>query len=149
MLTLCGALFLKKHIDLIECVQRRFTGRVCGTSGLSYEERLRFLRLPSLEYRRVRGDLIEVFKIVHNFYDPLTTKSLLKLNNKGVTRGHNFKLTKSFTNTHQFKFFFTNRIITSWNNLPAEAVDAKSLNVFKNCIDRLYKNSIYSTNLVL
>jgi hypothetical protein len=31
---------------------------------LTYEERLRKLKLPSLRYRRLRGDMIETFKIV-------------------------------------------------------------------------------------
>ena len=42
-------------------------------SDLSYEDRLRALKLPSLGYRRVRGDMIEVFKITHGFYDPQVT----------------------------------------------------------------------------
>ena len=47
--------FLRKHINHIEDVQRRFTKRIAGFKDKSYEQRLRELRLPSLEYRRVRG----------------------------------------------------------------------------------------------
>ena len=56
-----------KDIDLIEDVQRYYTKRIIGMYDLSYEERLQALKLPSLCYRRVRGDMIEVFKITHNF----------------------------------------------------------------------------------
>jgi len=44
---------------------------------LSYIERLRQLKLPTLKYRRLRGDMIKVFKIVHNFYD---SRAVVQLN---------------------------------------------------------------------
>jgi ribonucleases P/MRP protein subunit RPP40 len=50
----------QKDIDLIEGVHRRTTKLI--TSLITYEERLRLLNLQTLETRRVRGDLIEVFK---------------------------------------------------------------------------------------
>ena len=68
---------LRKHIDLIEGVQRGFSRRIQGTDNMSYEQRLKYLNLPSLEFRRLRGDLIEVYKITHGFYDPITTNNLL------------------------------------------------------------------------
>ena len=138
---------LKKHINLIEGVQRRFTKKIIGCSDLTYEDRLASLSLPSLEYRRMRGDLIEVYKIVHQLYDPCTTQSLLTFSNNEITRGHDYKLTKISTNTRLFQSFFTNRIINRWNKLPSEAVCASSLNAFKNQIDKLFKDQIYSTEL--
>ena len=50
-----------KDIDFIEDVQRYYTKRIIGMSELSYEDRLMKLKLPSLAYRRVRGDMVEVF----------------------------------------------------------------------------------------
>ena len=67
---------LKKHITQIEAVQRRFTKCMIGFKDMDYEERLRGLYLPSLEFRRLRGDMIETFKITHDFYDDKTTLSL-------------------------------------------------------------------------
>ena len=64
---------------MIETIQRRFTKRISGCKDLSYEERLRHLGLPSLEYRRIRGNMIEVYKILHEIYDPGTTNTLLTL----------------------------------------------------------------------
>ena len=49
---------LKKNIDLIEKVQRRFTKRLFGLKDLTYKERLVRLNLPSLELRRLYLDLI-------------------------------------------------------------------------------------------
>ena len=48
---------LKKHIKAIENVQRRASKAVPGLKDLSYEARLRAMRLPTLAYRRYRGDM--------------------------------------------------------------------------------------------
>ena len=42
-----------------------------------HKERLLRLNLHTLKYRRLRGDMIEVFKIVHNVYDNRVAPSLL------------------------------------------------------------------------
>jgi hypothetical protein len=47
---------------------------------LTYEERLRKLKLPSLRYRRLRGDMIETFKIVTEIYDKRMTEDLMPIN---------------------------------------------------------------------
>ena len=73
-------------------IQRNYSRHITGMESLNYEARLRALKLPSLEYRRIRGDMIEVYKILKNIYDPITTKSLLTMNRNNTTRGHNFKL---------------------------------------------------------
>ena len=138
--------YKKKHIKLLESIQRHFTRYIIGTKNLSYEERMKLLKLPSLEFRRLRGDLIEVFKICHNLYDPITTKSLLTINNSN-TRSHNYKLVKPRVNSSQFMIFLTNRIINLWNNLPKEAVNAGSVNIFKNCIDFHFKEYMFSTSI--
>ena len=59
--------YLRKDIDLIEKVQRRATKLVPNLKHKTYEERLLHLNLTTLETRRLRGDLIEVFKIFKGF----------------------------------------------------------------------------------
>ena len=59
----------KKNIQSIENVQRRATRIVPELKHLTYEERLSELNLPTLEYRRKRGDLIHLFKIIHGIDD--------------------------------------------------------------------------------
>jgi ribonuclease P/MRP protein subunit RPP40 len=61
--------YLQKDIDLIEGVQRRATKLVLGTKAMSYKERLKFLDMTTLETRRIRGDLIEVFKKLKGIED--------------------------------------------------------------------------------
>ena len=126
----------KQDINALEQVQRRFTKHMIGMSNLTYEDRLRNLNLPSLEYRRFRGDMIETFKITHNFYDQRVTGSLLKSSTNNSTRTNGYKLEKTSFNGNQYKHFFTNRVINTWNSLPGSAVCSKTINEFKtNVID--------------
>ncbi|CAL4058833.1 unnamed protein product, partial [Meganyctiphanes norvegica] len=69
---------LKKDINLLEKVQQRATRLVPQLRGLSYEVRLERLGLTSLEERRFRGDLIEVFKIMHG-YENIDRSQFFKL----------------------------------------------------------------------
>lgn len=56
--------YLRKDILALERVQRRFTRLIPELRGLAYEERLSRLGLYSLEFRRMRRDLIETYKIM-------------------------------------------------------------------------------------
>ena len=139
--------WLRKDIDKIEGVQRRFTKRICDVKEEEYETRLKILRLPSLEYRRARGDMIETYKIVHKLYDPNTTSSLFTINDSFCTRGHPFKLTKISCKTSMYQHFFTNRIINHWNNLPHSIIMAGTLNSFKNLLDKHWEQYMFLTNI--
>ena len=139
--------FKKKHINEIEKVQKQFTKQIKGINKLSYSERLSKLKLPSLEYRRLRGDCIEVYKILHHIYDPLTTNSLLTLDLNNITRTNTLKLKKNRVNFKPYQSFFTNRVISIWNRLPRDIVRAESINVFKNKLDAKFKDIMYTTNL--
>ena len=140
---------LRKHCDLLESVQRQFTKKIIGLSHLDYKNRLMQLGLPSLEYRRFRGDLIEVYKMMNGLYDPIVVNNLFSISNSDRTRGHNKKLVKKRTNTNTALHFFSNRVVNSWNELPSQAVNASSINVFKNFIDDIYFEYQFSTNLDL
>jgi len=69
--------YQKGDIEIIEEVQKSATKLIISLKKLSYVERLKQLQLPTLKYRRLRGDMIEVFRIVHNYYD---TEAAVKLN---------------------------------------------------------------------
>ena len=57
---------------MLEAVQRRATKQLPAYGNMTYEDRLRRLNLPSLAYRRLRGDAIETFKIATGKYDYLS-----------------------------------------------------------------------------
>lgn len=105
----------------------------------TYKERLKRLGLFSLERRRLRGDLIEVYKIIHGLSgDDL--KTLLPLRDGRELRGHAKMLKKSHVRLDVRKAFFTNRVVNPWNSLPKDVVDAPSLRVFKERLDESWEN---------
>ena len=53
---------------MLEKVQHRATKPDFGLEKLTYKERLDRLGLTTLEDSRLRGDMIEVFKILSGFY---------------------------------------------------------------------------------
>jgi len=53
--------------------------------------RLKRLKLATLKYRHIRGDMIEVYKIVTNKYDS-RVNLYLKKQQDSITRGHSLKL---------------------------------------------------------
>ena len=56
--------YLKKDIDLLEGVQRRATNMILGYKHYNYKDRLALCQLSTLEGRRLRGDLIQAFKLL-------------------------------------------------------------------------------------
>ena len=117
--------YLAKDIDVLEKVQRHATKLL---HGLSYEDRLERLDLYSLFCRRQRGDLIEVFKILNNYYD-IEPSTFFTINNSSITRGHQFKLFKVRSRLMIRQHFFTNRIVNLWNSLPSSIVTAPTVQV--------------------
>jgi len=130
---------LKKHVDSIENVQRRATRQIVGLKDKTYEERLRHLKLPTLSYRRLRGDMIETFKILTNKYDEVVCTGLFELN-KSSTRGHSLKIHKQHANSNVRKYFFTNRVVDAWNSLPNSVIDAPSIKSFESRLDKHWSN---------
>ena len=132
--------YLKKDIELIENVQRRATKYLHGMQDLTYEQRLRKLNLTTLTYRRIRGAMIEVYKIFHIYERPISPNISLYLGNIH-TRGHNFKLFYNRSEkTHPKLHSFNQRIVKPWNSLPTPVVNSPSLNSFKNSLDKHWIN---------
>ena len=93
-----------------ENVQRRATKSIPGLSGLSYEERLRKTNIPTLAYRRIRGDMIETYKILTEKYDP-EVNNFIKLREDSYTRGHRYKIYKSRPRLNVRKYSFCMRLL--------------------------------------
>ena len=93
----------KKDKKLIEGVLRRATKCIPSLNNLEYEERLKALRLPSMSYRRVRGDLIEAYKFMQGRYN---CKNPLEPNQQSITRGHQYKFKKKLLQNQLTKTLF-------------------------------------------
>ena len=81
---------LVKHIEALENVQIRATKLVPGLAKYDYSERLKIPKLPTLAYRRTRGDMITAYKIIHYGFDD-SIRSMLPLSNTDL-RGTDKKL---------------------------------------------------------
>ncbi|XP_070550687.1 uncharacterized protein [Ptychodera flava] len=129
--------YKEKDIDVIENVQRRATRQIPALKGLTYSERLAKIGLPTLAYRRDRGDMIETFKILNGHYDEAVSNFLIR-DRQVRTRGHSQKLQKHFCRLDIRKFSFTNRIVAIWNSLPDYVVIAPSVNSFEQRLDKFW-----------
>ena len=130
--------YKKQDIELIEAVQRRATRQIPGYSQMEYEERLRLLGLLTLTFRRLRGDMIESYKILSGVYDKEVGPKLSK--GTSATRGHPRKIFKRRSRLNIRKYFFTIRVTTTWNGLPEETINAKYTKALKNSLDKHWRN---------
>ena len=129
----------RAQINQLEKVQRRATKLIPTLRNLSYPDRLKRLNLPTLAYRRLRGDMIEVFKITHNIYDQRATSGLLLRTPHTRTRGHPFKLHKPRFNRTMRMNSFSLRVVNIWNGLPASVVTAKTILQFEQRLDAAWR----------
>ena len=87
----------------------------------------------SLQKRRLRGDLIEVFIIIKGI-DKVDADKFFK-KSSSVIRSHSKKLYKLPFKSHLRKYSFSQRVIDDWNRLPGELVEVSTVNEFKSGFD--------------
>ena len=135
--------YLQRQIDAIERVQRRATKIVPSITNTPYEDCLCYLKLPTLQYQKLRGDLIMVYK---NLRDESLKQPIpiFKPTNNLSTRGHNFKLYKENCKTEKRKFTFSQRITNHWNTLTFVIVNAPNINKFKMLLENHFKKRKYN-----
>ena len=109
----------------------------------SYEMRLKECGLTTLETTRLRGDQIEVFKIL-NGYENIDRNIVFTVKEERRTRGHGVTLAKKQCRLDIRKFSFSQRTVNEWNRLSADCVGASSVNIFKNKIDIYQRRAGYT-----
>ena len=134
--------YRKKDIETLERIQSRATKMIPELRDLSYEERLKECGLTTLETRRLRGDQIEVFKIL-NGYENIDRNMFFSLKKDSRTRGHEVKLVKDQCRLDIRKHSFSQRTINEWNKLSTDCVTASSVNMFKNKVDTYLRRAGY------
>jgi hypothetical protein len=106
---------------------------VRGLGQKTYSERLQALGLW-LEQRRLRGHLIETYKLLHG-KENIDAQQFFQLALQSGRRGHSMKLFKQQCRLEMRKNFFSQRVVNSWNALPSSIVSAKSVNSLKTLLD--------------
>ena len=126
-------------VAALERVQRRATKVPSALHHLPYEERLTAMGILSLEDRRLRGDLIQRYKLEKGMeeiswhFPPVTGPQI------GGRRGQvRREIVISCAQRHKF---FNNRVAGPWNELPDKVVAAPSLNCFKSHLDSFYEKT--------
>ena len=104
-----------------------------GLDGLSYKERLDRLGLFSLEHWRLRGELKDIYKM--RGIDQRDSQYLFTKVGESKTRGHRFKMRGERYRRIQRGNFFTQRLVSVWNELPETGVEAGTILSFKKYLD--------------
>jgi len=123
--------YKKGDIEKLEKVQKRATKLIPGLKNRVYVYCLKVLKLPMLHYRQVRGDMIEMYKILPGKYDTAVISRVTR-EHSYITRGHDLRLEKNRSKYDLRKYFFTNRVVNIWNSLPNDVVLCNTVNIFKS-----------------
>jgi len=113
--------------------------QIPSLKNMEYNQRLRKLNMPTVKYRRARGDMIEVFKILNGIYDTHTPIEMMELNTQANTRGHN-KIKKQSCRLNVRRYSFTNRVVDIWKSLPEEIIVVKTVKEFEIGLDNHWKH---------
>ena len=127
-----------KDKQILERVQHRFTRMLPKLKKLDYSDRLEELKLWTLEERRNRADLIEVFKIYRGI-SKIPFESIFEARAQIATRGHNLRIAKHRCNKDLRNHFFSEKVINRWNKLTSCCIEVLTVNAFKNNLQRLKK----------
>lgn len=98
--------------------------------GMTYRDQLKSLGLLSLKARRIRYQLITLYKM-HKGLIKLDFDDMFQRNNNKITRGNDCSLLTKFANNNYRLNFFTVSSIILWNRLSQADIDADSVNDFK------------------
>ena len=103
---------------------------------MEYEDRLRKLKWPTLETRRLFLSLVVCYKIVFGM-NKLNFDDLLEFTKCNATcANHPYKLYVKPAKRNPYKYSFPIRIVRDWNSLPGSIVEAGSLSRFKSALKR-------------
>ena len=133
-----------KDVKKLEDVQRRAVRMTSGLKGVTYEDKLKEVGMLSLEARRERGDMIQVWKILnkHDKVDETKWFRRVDTSRQTMTRMSTCPYNLQLGNVHldTRKYFFSQRVVVKWNNLPELVKESVSLNGFKNAYDEYMKS---------
>ena len=141
----------EKDAAVMEGVQKRVLKMTSDLRGESYEERLAEVGLTTLSERRLRGDLIEVYKTLQGFNRVVKEEWFDIMNNEEDVQARPTRSNTTVTDNQESRRayvlrrppannlmrnnFFTIRVVRHWNELPDNIKTKKSINAFKSAYD--------------
>ena len=87
-----------------------------------------------MERRRIRGDLIETFKVMKGL-SGISREDLFSLILEKGTRGHSLRLQRKHSRLQIRAKYFSNRVVPYWNKLPEEVINTTTVKAFKKAVD--------------
>jgi ribonuclease P/MRP protein subunit RPP40 len=125
---------LKKYIDILEKVQKKFSKRIPCLRGLSYTERLARLNLQPLELRRLQFDLIFYYNILNN-QSSIDKDEFFTFHVPPLSSRHPIPfIQKPKSATNHLLSSFRYRSVDCWNSLSLEVQNATSIKSFKTAL---------------
>ena len=124
-------------IQCLEAVQQRAVRAISGIRATTYEDKLKELKMPSLQERRNEIDMVQTYKIVMGVDMVNSELWFERADNRRPTRNNvvRHNLVPKNAN-HEFRRqFFSSRVVDKWNSLPTDVREAKTVSHFK----RLYR----------
>ena len=127
-------------MDMLESVQRRAVKAVSNLKTGTYFDRLEEVGLSTLQERRIRGDLLQVYRVLTGKDSVSSAAWFTMCQTEGdmvTTRqgGGHLNIVPLDWNTELRRKFWSVRVVNLWNSLPDSIKKAESLNSFKNSLD--------------
>ena len=86
--------------------------------------------------------MIEVYKILIGHYDKKVADDIFEIYRNKITRGHSVKLNKKRCRLDIRKYYFTDRVVDIWNDLPESVVSAHTMFTFENRLKKYWANRL-------
>ncbi len=129
-----SSLILSRDCQALKSVQKLAVKFVKGLRHVPYETALQRLQLFSLIRRRIRGDLICMYKLMHGLLD-FPCDAVFAASTRIGLRSHTLKIHQHRCKTRRRQHAFSIRVVPYWNKLPEDIVTATSVEAFKFRLD--------------
>ena len=132
--------FTKIQIESIERIQRNFTRYALHYPAINYKERCEYLNILPLSFRREMIDIKLLFKslFVSDFSDIVASLlSDYKPDSRRSSQNGSLFYPRQ-VRTKTFKSFYSNRVVSIWNRLPADLRQEQSLDGFVRKLNSFY-----------
>ena len=135
--------YLIKDIIELENIQKKATQLIPELSHMHSEERLKASGLTTLEERRLRGDLIQQFKITKG-YDSVRLGNSMLINQSSSIEGPAFNIQhkqriiqETLPRFMAREHFYSKSVALEWNRLPKNVINSKQINNFKANVEQI------------